>query len=420
MDRERLADLLAACSAAPARSTRRSTGCAPCRSRTSASRGSTTTASLRNGFPEVVFGQGKTPEQIVAIAERLAAAGGNVLVTRLAPGRGRAAGGRGATGFEYHAAAAARGPARARPRRRAARARCWSCRPAPPTCRSPRRRRITAEMMGNPVERLYDVGVSGLHRLLGERERSGGRRGADRRRRHGRRAAERRRRAGRRPGHRRARRASATAPASAASRRCSAMLNTCAAGVVVVNIDNGFGAAAAATRMQPASSVMADITAGRARRMLSVGRPHHLGGRQLPLAGDQAAVPVDVARRRRRCSRRTSATPRGSSSARRSCAARSRSWRRCSACGTTSSRRGARGARGRCSRRCRRCPGTRCAQVIDRGAGRAARGALRALRARGVRGGVARTGAPRGAARTASRWWSRCSIPASPTPCTRT
>ena len=40
---------------------------------------------LRNGFGEVVFGQGKTPDEIVAIVERLAAAAGNVLVTRLAP-----------------------------------------------------------------------------------------------------------------------------------------------------------------------------------------------------------------------------------------------------------------------------------------------------------------------------------------------
>src|SRR5262249_16862162 len=42
--------------------------------------------SLRNGFPEVVFGEGKTTDQIVAIAGRLAAAGGNVLITRLAAG----------------------------------------------------------------------------------------------------------------------------------------------------------------------------------------------------------------------------------------------------------------------------------------------------------------------------------------------
>ena len=40
---------------------------------------------LRQGFPEVVFGQGKTGEQIVAIAKRLEATGAPVLVTRVAP-----------------------------------------------------------------------------------------------------------------------------------------------------------------------------------------------------------------------------------------------------------------------------------------------------------------------------------------------
>src|ERR1043166_7718215 len=40
---------------------------------------------LRNGFPEVILGEGKAAEQMLAIAARLAASGSNVLVTRLAP-----------------------------------------------------------------------------------------------------------------------------------------------------------------------------------------------------------------------------------------------------------------------------------------------------------------------------------------------
>src|SRR5262252_9227067 len=40
---------------------------------------------LRAGFPEVVLGTGKTPDQIVRIARTLAAAGSNVLVTRVSP-----------------------------------------------------------------------------------------------------------------------------------------------------------------------------------------------------------------------------------------------------------------------------------------------------------------------------------------------
>src|SRR3954452_19526777 len=52
---------------------------------------------LRQGFPEVVFGQGKTPSQIAAISERIVAAGHSLLVTRTTP--------------EAHAAVAERLPA---------------------------------------------------------------------------------------------------------------------------------------------------------------------------------------------------------------------------------------------------------------------------------------------------------------------
>ena len=105
---------------------------------------------------------------------------------------------------------------------------------------------VTAEMMGNTVDRLYDVGVAGLHRLLAEHAPPHRRARHHRRRRHGRRAAERRRRAGRRAGHRRADerrlRRELRRPRGALG-----MLNSCATGVSVVNIDNGFGAAAIAS-----------------------------------------------------------------------------------------------------------------------------------------------------------------------------
>src|SRR5439155_7942063 len=60
---------------------------------------------LRNGFGEVVFGSGKTPDEIVAIVERLVAASGRALVTRLDPG---AADGlvRGVPSATYHPRAA--------------------------------------------------------------------------------------------------------------------------------------------------------------------------------------------------------------------------------------------------------------------------------------------------------------------------
>jgi hypothetical protein len=202
--------------------------------------------SLRNGFPEVVFGQGKTPEQIVAIAERLAAVGDNVLVTRLAPD---AAAQLVATvdGFTYHPAArvAVRRARDAEPRGDGTVLVVSAGTADLPVAEEAA---ITAETMNNPVERLYDVGISGLHRLLGEHRRLAdaavlivvaGMEGAlpsvvgglvDR--------------------------PVIAVPTSIGYGTSMqglaallAMLNSCAAGLVVVNIDNGFGAAAAATRI---------------------------------------------------------------------------------------------------------------------------------------------------------------------------
>jgi NCAIR mutase (PurE)-related protein len=201
---------------------------------------------LRNGFPEVVLGEGKSPEQVVAIAERLAAAGGNVLVTRLA---GAAAERlvQAVPGFAYQ------------PEARLAMRRVQTS-PGPGrgtvlvvsagTADVPvaEEAALSAEVMGNPVERLYDVGVAGLHRLLLQRERLweaavlivvAGMEGAL-------------------PSvvGGLVERPVVAVPTSVGYGTSMGglaallgMLNTCAAGVVVVNIDNGFGAAAAATRM---------------------------------------------------------------------------------------------------------------------------------------------------------------------------
>ena len=107
---------------------------------------------------------------------------------------------------------------------------------------------VTAELMGNTVDRLYDVGVAGIHRLLERADRIQTRARDHRCRRHGRRAAERRRRSG------------AACPVIAVPTSVGygasfggiaallGMLNSCANGIAVVNIDNGFGAAAMAAR----------------------------------------------------------------------------------------------------------------------------------------------------------------------------
>ncbi|TMA37447.1 MAG: nickel pincer cofactor biosynthesis protein LarB [Deltaproteobacteria bacterium] len=201
---------------------------------------------LRNGFAEAILGEGKTPEQVVAIAERMVAAGTNVLVTRLAAdaaGRLRAA----VPGFEYHSL-----PRLAVHRTRVVEpeGRGTVLVVSAGTADLPvaEEAAITAELMGNRVERLYDAGVAGIHRLLDRRVRLweaavlivvAGMEGAlpsvvgglvDR--------------------------PVIAVPTSVGYgthlgglAALLGMLNTCAAGVVVVNIDNGFGAAAAATRI---------------------------------------------------------------------------------------------------------------------------------------------------------------------------
>jgi NCAIR mutase (PurE)-related protein len=118
---------------------------------------------LRRGFPETVFGSGKTPEQIVAIVERIRARGERVLVTR--------------TTLEVHAKVEAAG-IKARFHEAA---RCLTVDGTPPTPLPGRiavtaagtsdlpvaeEAAVTAEFHGAAVERIYDVGVAGLHRLL--------------------------------------------------------------------------------------------------------------------------------------------------------------------------------------------------------------------------------------------------------------
>jgi NCAIR mutase (PurE)-related protein len=123
---------------------------------------------LRQGFPEVVLGLGKTPAQIAGIATEIVRSGSTLLITRanhaayeavlacvpgvtyypdasiialrqqdVAPGKGTIVVAAAGTSDLPVAEEAAR----------------------------------TAELMGNDVTRLYDVGVAGLHRLLGERTR---------------------------------------------------------------------------------------------------------------------------------------------------------------------------------------------------------------------------------------------------------
>ena len=124
--------------------------------------------SIRQGFPEVVFGQGKTPAQIAAIAARIVGAGQSLLVTR--------------TTADAYVAVAAAVPGAVF--NELARTIALEVAPATPgrgtvvlaaagTADLPvaEEAAVCLEIMGNSVDRVYDVGVAGLHRLLAVHDR---------------------------------------------------------------------------------------------------------------------------------------------------------------------------------------------------------------------------------------------------------
>jgi NCAIR mutase (PurE)-related protein len=199
--------------------------------------------SLRTGLPEVIFGEGKTAEQIVDIARSLNDGAHNVLVTRLDTAKAERL--RAAfpdVAYSPHARVATL--IRAQPE---VVGRGLIAVVAAGTSDLPvaEEAALTAELMGNRVERITDVGVSGIHRLFAHRDTISdaavlivvaGMEGAL---------------------------PSVVAglvdkPVIAVPTSIGygasfgglaallAMLNSCAAGVTVVNIDNGFGAGVAA------------------------------------------------------------------------------------------------------------------------------------------------------------------------------
>jgi pyridinium-3,5-biscarboxylic acid mononucleotide synthase len=123
---------------------------------------------LRQGFPEVILGLGKTPEQVAAIAAAIVARGHSLLVTR-------------ADRSMFDAVRAATPLATFHEAARAITFRQNDGVPgvgtvliaAAGTSDLPvaEEAAVTAEVMGNRVDRLYDVGVAGLHRLLSEHQR---------------------------------------------------------------------------------------------------------------------------------------------------------------------------------------------------------------------------------------------------------
>jgi pyridinium-3,5-biscarboxylic acid mononucleotide synthase len=120
----------------------------------------------RQGFPEVVFGAGKTRAQVVGIVERLVQRSPNVLVTRTDEGTfGEVR--NVATDAEWHAMA---GVIRIqRDRTELGLGTVAVVTAGTSDIPVAEEAALTAEAMGNQVKRIWDVGVAGIHRVLAER-----------------------------------------------------------------------------------------------------------------------------------------------------------------------------------------------------------------------------------------------------------
>jgi len=121
----------------------------------------------RQGFPEVVFGAGKTRAQVVGIVERLVRESPNVLVTRTDEGTfGEVR--NVVTDAEWHEAARLIRIQRDKTERGVGPISVVTA----GTSDIPiaEEAALTAEAMGNRVERIWDAGVAGIHRVLAERE----------------------------------------------------------------------------------------------------------------------------------------------------------------------------------------------------------------------------------------------------------
>jgi NCAIR mutase (PurE)-related protein len=123
---------------------------------------------LRQGMPEVIFAQGKTPEQVVEIASRLIGQMPNVLITRADAAtaeRLRAA----VPEAEYFPLSGALRVWRDRSLRGKGKIAVVSA--GTSDIFVAEEAQITAETMGNQVETIFDIGVAGIHRLMSNRER---------------------------------------------------------------------------------------------------------------------------------------------------------------------------------------------------------------------------------------------------------
>ena len=121
---------------------------------------------LRNGMPEVIFGQGKTSAQLASIFSKLAKHGGNILATRASEAQ-LAAVKKKVPQAEYRELA--RAIVLQRDRKTYGKGIIAVVSAGTSDIPVAEEAVVTAEMMGNEVEHLYDVGVAGIHRLMARR-----------------------------------------------------------------------------------------------------------------------------------------------------------------------------------------------------------------------------------------------------------
>lgn len=122
---------------------------------------------LRKGFPEVIFGAGKTPGQIVKIATTLVAHEQRVLITRITAEHAHALRKKFKHAVHHEVARCVTIEKKPLPRRAGSIAVICAGTSDLPVAEEAA---ITAEIMGNRVERIVDVGVAGLHRILSRLE----------------------------------------------------------------------------------------------------------------------------------------------------------------------------------------------------------------------------------------------------------
>src|SRR5271157_5119821 len=123
---------------------------------------------LRHGMPEVVFAKGKTPEQVVAIAERLLENSHNVLITRADRECAAAVTGKLSSG-EYFPLSGVIRVWRDRTIRGKGKIAvvCAGTSDLPVAEEA----QVTAEVMGNTVDTIHDIGVASIHRVMHHHDR---------------------------------------------------------------------------------------------------------------------------------------------------------------------------------------------------------------------------------------------------------